>query len=218
MATVNGHRVQFRARESGHIDTRVPPSSILATHIAPISGHGLPHIGGDNLAQLIEECLACDEDGQPVLGTEVAVNHKLISVIVKAGIDHAVINANDPFEKQGRKAHRLTRCLDVIDLAIQRSPQVLYALSDQDDLRAGDQGLSLFAWLIPKLLWLTSDAGEDHEDASLKAWSVLTSIVATAARCSSSSKYCGTVTNFTISCASGTTSRLTSMHALTLAA
>ncbi len=219
MAPINAHRVQLRAREIGHVDARVPPpSSILATHIAPINGHGLPHIDGDSLAQLIEECLACDEDGLPTLGNDFAVNQKLISVIIKAGIDHAFTNHDEPFEKQGRNIDRVTRCLDVIDLAIHKSPQVLYAQSDQDDLGAGDQNVSLFAWLVPKLLWLASDAREDDRVVSRKSWSVLHNLVATAARCSSNSKHCGTVSNFIASCTSGTASHLSSHHALTAAA
>src|SRR6266480_3754189 len=75
LAIVNPH-------ENEHMNGRLsPPSSILATHIAPVNGAALPDVDPKIFAQLIEECLGHDEDAQPRVGTDVAVNHRLICVI-----------------------------------------------------------------------------------------------------------------------------------------
>ena len=53
---------------NGNMNARLPPS-ILAAHIAPVNGNALPDVDPRIFAQLIEECLGYDEDGQPQVGT-----------------------------------------------------------------------------------------------------------------------------------------------------
>ena len=205
MAPVNGHRFQSHVPENAHLSERLPPSSsILATHIAPVNGSGLPDVDPKIFAQLIEECLGCDEDAQPRVGTDVAVNHRLICVILKAGIDPASIDGDDPFKAEGRDGDHITRCLDVIDIAIRRSPLVLYAISGPDDLEPEDHNVPLFVWLIPRLLWLLRDCQDKDDLVCAKSWSVLSNVVASARSCSVSHGECETVPAYIANCASGT--------------
>jgi hypothetical protein len=185
------------------MNARLPPS-ILAAHIAPVNGNALPDVDPRIFAQLIEECLGYDEDGQPRVGTDVAVNHRLICVIVKAGIDPAFVDRDDPFKAQGRNGDQVTKCLEVIDIAIRMSPLVLYALSGADDLGPEDHMVPLFAWLIPKLLSVVCQGQDEHDPISSKAWSVLSNLMASARTCSISRGHCETVADYIANCASGT--------------
>jgi hypothetical protein len=202
MAPVNGHRLGSYVPENGKMNARSPPS-ILAAHIAPANGNALPDVDPKIFAQLIEECLAYDDGGQPRVGTDVAVNHRLICVIVKVGIDPVSIDQDDPFEAQSRNGDQVTRCLEVIDIAIQRSPLVLYALSGTDDLGPEDHMVPLFAWLIPKLLSVIGQGQGEHDPISSKAWSVLSNLVASARTCSINHGDCETVADYIANCASG---------------
>ena len=186
----------------------LPPSSILASHIAPVNGSLLPDVDSKIFAQLIEECLGFDEDAQPRVGTNVAINHRLICVIVKAGIDSASVDQDDPFKAPGRNCDQVTRCLDVIDIAIRRSPLVLYALSGPDDLGPQDRNVPLFVWLIPKLALLLGQGQDGHDSVSSKSWAVLSNLVASARSCSISHGECETIQIYIADCASGTNSLL----------
>lgn len=203
MALVNGRFGRSLLPENGHTHGRLPPSSILATHIAPINGNALPDVDPKIFAQLIEECLGYDEDSNPRVGTDVAINHRLICVIVKAGIEPASIGQDDPFRAQGRNSDQATRCLDVIDLAIRRSPLVLYALSGPDDLGPDDHNVLLYVWLIPKLLCLLGESQSERDSVSSKLWSVLRNLVAGSRVCSISQGECDVVRTYTENCASG---------------
>jgi hypothetical protein len=204
MALLNGHNIRNPVTDNGHAKGRLPPpSSILATHIAPTHGSALPDVDPKIFAQLIDECLGYDEDAQPRVGTDVAVNYRLICVIVKVGIDPISNAHDDPFKAQGRDSDHLVRCLDVIDIAIRRSPLVLYALSGPDDLGPEDHNVPLFIWLIPKLLWLLGEGQDEFGSVSSKSWFVLSNLVACARSCSSSHGECESVANYIASCASG---------------
>ena len=205
MALVNVQRIRSQIHENEHMNGRLsPPSSILATHIAPVNGAALPDVDPKIFAQLIEECLGHDEDAQPRVGTDVAVNHRLICVIVKAGIDPMSIDRDDLSEAQDRDSEQINRCLDVIDLAIRRSPLVLYTLSGSDDLGPEDHNVPLFVWLIPKLLCLLGEGHHEHDPVSSKSWSVLSNLVASARNCSAARGHCETVPAYIADCASGT--------------
>ena len=61
-----------------------PPSSILATRV--VNGDDASEFNQDSFNQLLEESLGTDENGQPNLGSDVSINHKLICIIIKAGV------------------------------------------------------------------------------------------------------------------------------------
>ncbi len=132
-----------------------PPSSILATRV--VHGTGVPDLDQDNFNQLLAEALGRDEQGQPNLGTDVSVNHKLICIIFQVGIERAV--EEDPFQSAtaaGKTDSQLRTCLEVLQLAIERSPQVLFVKPDSESNHISGQGCALYCWLLPRLLPLTA--------------------------------------------------------------
>lgn len=128
-----------------------PPSSILATHV--VHGNGVPDLDRDNFKQLLAEVLSTDEQGQPNLGADVSVNHRLICIIFQVGIESSL--EENPFRSNagaGRTDAQLLNCLEVIQLVIERSPQVIAVKSDQGGQNGLDWTSPLYAWLFPRLL------------------------------------------------------------------
>src|ERR1700678_1348451 len=96
---MNGQRLT-----SGHVNDNPrppPPSSMLATHFAPVNGNGnakpLPHFDKESFDLLLEEALGHTEAGEPILGIDIDTNHKLISVLFQAGIDRVSSQTDNPF-------------------------------------------------------------------------------------------------------------------------
>lgn len=145
-----------------------PPSSMLATHV--VHGNGVPDFDRDSFNQLLAEALGSDEHGQPNLGADVAVNHKLIRIIFQVGIEQTL--DDNPFHSAvaaGKATSQLKTCLEVLQLAIERSPQVLFVKS-QDSGTPG-QGPLLYCWLIPRLFPLLNHDG--LQDAILQLLNVM---------------------------------------------
>lgn len=206
MAPVEGKRVQMAAhmKLNGSIHTQLaPPSSILATHLAPANGNGLPNFDRESFAQLIDVCLGSDENAQSNLGDDVAVNLRLICVIFKAGIDRVHASKDDPFKIPGRDADQIIRCLEVIERTIQRSPSVLYALAGPNDLDPADSHVPLFVWLVAKLSSMIGDCEEENVSITSKAGSLISTILALSADCSINHNKCKTMWAFIASCISG---------------
>lgn len=126
---------------------------MLATHV--INGNRQPNLSRANFAQLLQECLGTDEQGQLNLGEDVSVNLKLISVVVHVGVEPLLFpSEHDPFRErldQGRNLSELKCCLDVIHLAVQRSPEVIFKLADLP-ADSEDVDLPVYAWLLSMLL------------------------------------------------------------------
>lgn len=137
-------------------DREPPPSSMLATHV--IRGNGVPHLNRDNFILLLEESLSTDEQGHPNLGQDVGVNHKLIQVVLQVGIEPLISHEkDDPFGnglRSGRNARHLKSCLDVLQLAIERTPEVVFQAADLFDKNGSRVTLSLNVTLIIKMLAL----------------------------------------------------------------
>ncbi|KAG9780233.1 hypothetical protein KCU88_g3816, partial [Aureobasidium melanogenum] len=132
-----------------------PPSSILATHV--VHGEGVPDLDRHHFNQLLTEALGSDEEGQPNLGDDVLVNHKLICIIFQVGIQPAL--EETPFQTSaapGKVDAQLRRCLAVLQVAIERSPQVLFVKSDPPGRDVPGPLCPLYYWLIPRLLPLIS--------------------------------------------------------------
>lgn len=132
----------------------LPPSSILAARV--VNGDATSDFDQASFNQLLEESLGADENGQPNLGSDVQVNHKLICIILKAGVDPTIRDTKDnPFQSNGpssKDSAQFPCCLDVIRTAIERSPEVIYVKSVPEDQISSNTSLPLFVWLIPKLL------------------------------------------------------------------
>ncbi|KAL9109940.1 MAG: hypothetical protein Q9227_005463 [Pyrenula ochraceoflavens] len=168
-------------------------SSVIATHLAPTNGHAISlDVDRESFAQLLDESLGTDADGQPNLGNEPAVNQKLIAVIVKAGLEHAVNQPLDPFNENSETSpvHEACRCLDVIKLAVSRSPEVLHQLSGQHEPGPDDSHVPLFMWLIPRLLSVLVRWSPPSHQLQSAIWNCIESILDSEVKCLRASRSC----------------------------
>ena len=203
MAPLDGRQRNTRLSGHGQIEVNAPPSSILATRLAPTNGSDTSVFDTESFAQLLDACLSFEDDGEPSLGSDVAINQKLITLIVNAGIDRVSAGGHALLIDQGREGEQLARCLEVIDVAIQKSPDVLFSLSDLDALGPNNYNVPLFAWLTIKLLPFLSDGNNPNYAVITKAKTVICTIISVATRCSSNKGGSGAASAFIISCISG---------------
>ncbi|PGH17548.1 hypothetical protein AJ79_01148 [Helicocarpus griseus UAMH5409] len=150
-----------------------PASSILAAHLVPhlSPGPNQRHaISRETFSQLRQEILGQDEGGQSNLEDNITDVHNLICVVIKAGLQPSFKPRVSGEEMEGQ----VLDCLDIIRLAVQRSPQVLYEISDPEILGKKDIHAPLFAWLIHELfsLLFTWSQGSIHD----KVYSLLSTI------------------------------------------
>lgn len=126
---------------------------MIATHV--INGRGQSNISRDDFANLLQESLGTDDEGLPNLGKDVLVNLKLIDVIARLGIEPLVAaSTDDPFRAridQGKNLPELKCCLDVIELAIRQTPEIVF--KDVESFANVQTGPSaMYAWLLPAIL------------------------------------------------------------------
>ena len=176
-----------------------PPSSILAARLAPANGKSTTlDLDRENFTQLLDESLGCDSDRQPNLGNEPVVNHKLIGIIVKAGLEHAVNQPQDPFagDECSDVESEALRCLEVIQLAVSKCPEVVYQLSTQDEPGHKDHGIPLFVWLIPRLanILVRWDSPTDQLQSAL--WATIACIIGSETRCRRASPSCRSILRY----------------------
>jgi serine/threonine-protein kinase ATR len=174
-----------------------PPSSLIATHLAPTDGSTFPSFDREDFALLLKESLASDEDGQPNLGTDVTLNHKLICVIIKAGLDTIDLRSDDPFRKDNDHYHNQIRgCVEVIDLVVERTPEALFVLSKSEDLDPRAMNVPLFVWVIPKLLSLLVLDNPDTTSIAELVWPLLGKMLASAKQCPNSFDLCISISTY----------------------
>ena len=172
-----------------------PQSSLLAAHLAPTNGSSTSAFDPEDFALLLKESLGSDEDGQPNLGTDVTVNHKLVCVIIKAGLDTIDLLNDDTFCEDKKYHDQVLRCIEVIDLVMERTPEAIFS-STPEDLGPIVENVPLFLWLIPKLLSsLVLDRNEPRLIAE-NVWPLLGKILASAKKCSNSLDLCITVSTY----------------------
>ena len=155
---------------------RPPPSSILATRVG--DGDDALEFNEESFNQLLEESLGTDENGQPNLGSDASLNHTLICIITKAGIDPFIQDLRDnPFQSStalSKTDAQISCCLDVIRTAIERSPQVIFVKSVPENLATGDDQVPLYSWLLSKVLPLLIPAvSQSVRDSVLKVVSAI---------------------------------------------
>lgn len=182
---------------AGTVNGSQPPqSSLIATHLAPSNGSSIPHFDPKDFALLLQESLGSDDDGQPNLGTDVTLNHKLICVIIKAGIDTIDLRSNDPFRQDHEYHDQIRKCLEVFDLAVERTPEALFISSKPDDSGSRAEDAPLFIWLIPKLLSLLV---LDHTEPKVIAgivWPLLGKILSAAKQCLNNFDLCTSISSY----------------------
>lgn len=139
-----------------------PASSILAAQLAPYrsSQIGQEHeLNRGTFSQLRQELLGNGEGSQFNLDGNVTDVHNLISVVMKASLEHG---ANDnPFSPRKEAEGQTLDCLDIIRLAIQKTPQALYEISDPELLGKPGIYAPLYVWLTLHLLSLQGVWGQD---------------------------------------------------------
>jgi serine/threonine-protein kinase ATR len=170
------------------------PSTRIATHLAPTNGSIYPHFDREDFMLLLEESLGSDEDGQPNLGHDLVVNHKLICVIIKAGLDAIDIRSDDPFRKDNEYHDQIQRCLEVVHLAVDKTPDALFVISRSEDLGPKAENTPLFVWVVPKFLSLLLLDKFDSKLIANYVWPVLGKMLDSEKQCSKSSDLCTSIT------------------------
>ncbi|KAG9901841.1 hypothetical protein KCU94_g7713, partial [Aureobasidium melanogenum] len=151
-------------------DANLPPPSTLAAqlvknHVDTARGLNQPDTTV-TFRQLLQEILSKSS----VPETDVDVNHKLIKVVVEAGLD--VLFQDDPFAQWDFLIPQAIDSLAVIQSTIQRQPDILFHNASTNS----DQNPHLLLWLFPKLLMLSKHpkgAQLQHSLASLLSSLVL---------------------------------------------
>jgi serine/threonine-protein kinase ATR len=129
-------------------DANLPPPSTLAAqlvknHVDTARGLNQPDTTV-TFRQLLQEIL----NKTSVPETDVDVNHKLVKVVVEAGLD--VLFQNDPFAQWDFLIPQAVDSLAVIQSTVQRQPDILFHNASSDS----DQHSHLLLWLFPKLLMI----------------------------------------------------------------
>ncbi|OJD13407.1 hypothetical protein AJ78_06141 [Emergomyces pasteurianus Ep9510] len=150
-----------------------PASSVLASHLAPhlSPGPNQRHaISRDTFSQLRQEILGQDEGAQSSLEDTIADVHNMICVVIKAGLQPALKSRLLGEEMEGQ----ILDCLDILRLAVHRSPHVLHEVSDPENL--GKKGIHapLYAWVIHVLFSLLFSW--DQSSVKEKIYSLLSTI------------------------------------------
>lgn len=120
------------------------------------------HQDQESFQQLLREILDAGEEQNGYsdsIETNVEVNHKIIYVVVRSGIE--VMFNDDPFNNKGDLSKQGLNSLVVIRLTIRRSPEVLFfkPKAHEFDPKLGGP---LFLWLISILLNVLAREG-DHD-------------------------------------------------------
>ena len=131
----------------GLTDENLPPPSTLAAqlvrnHVESARGLSLPDTA--SFRQLLQEIL--NKASAPE--TDVEINHKLIKVVIEAGLD--VLFHDTPFAQWNFLLPQALDSLAVIQSTLERQPEILFLGGSQPSL--GPQRPHLLLWLFPKLL------------------------------------------------------------------
>lgn len=112
--------------------------------------------------QLLREILGADVAPEPqaeTVETDVNVNYRLVYVVFRAGLE--VLLQEDPFQQQKVLDEQALNSLAVIQLTIERSPDVL-SFTPPAHEPGFETGGPLFLWLLPKLLSLLGNGRDER--------------------------------------------------------
>ncbi len=157
----------------------LPPSTLAAQIVDCLTKtkEHSEHQVQESFRQLLREILDADDgkEGQSdSIETNVEINHKIIYVVVRSGIE--TLFQDDPFNKKDELMEQGLSSLAVIGLTIQRSPEVLFFRPKvhEADLKLGGP---LFLWLIPILLSILAWDGDcGIQEAALKVLQIILTI------------------------------------------
>lgn len=100
-------------------DTNVPPPSTLTAQI--IEHHNINNdpSGNSTFRQLLDEIRASPS----AVETDPDGNHKLVAVVAEAGLNASALQ--DPFVSHDFTRQQILACLEVIGIALRRTPEIL---------------------------------------------------------------------------------------------
>ena len=151
--------------------------------------------------QLLREILGADEAPEPqaqTIETDINVNYRLIYVVVRAGLE--VLLQEDPFQQQSVLTEQALNSLAVIQLTIERSPEVLFFIPPAHE-PGFEPGGPLFLWILPKLLSILGN-GRD-ERVQEKATDLIRAILSVQSRSSTLRKRLYPVFKYAQGCVKG---------------
>lgn len=131
-----------------------PASSLLAAQLAPrLSSQGdqTQHLTRETFSQLRQELAGGKYSLLQLDDSDTDVN-KLICIVLKAGLEPT---SKDGKQTVGDLEGQALDCLDIIQAAIEKSPQALAQVSDPGILGESVHA-PLYAWLITRLINLVS--------------------------------------------------------------
>lgn len=172
------------------------PHSLIAAHLAPSNGSTLPHFNREDFELLLTEVLGSDEDGQPNLGTDVTINHELICVVIKAGLDPIFRPNDNPFCEHDHCLDSIQKCIQAIDLSIDRTPAVLFIPPKSEGLGQESGNVPLFSWIVPRLLSLLAYDKDHSISIPHIVWSLVEKIMAAEHQCSNSLSHCLSISSY----------------------
>lgn len=146
-----GRLIAPNARVHSGDDNLPPPSTIAAQLVKNHAEHARGSRPTDDAAtfgQLLQEILS--KTAAPE--TDVEVNHKLIQVVIEAGLD--VLFQDNPFAQWEVLLPQAVDSLAVVESTIKRQPKVIFfeeSRSTQDQWQP-----HLLIWLLPKIFSLSS--------------------------------------------------------------
>ncbi|KAI9820333.1 MAG: serine/threonine-protein kinase M1 [Pycnora praestabilis] len=147
-----------------------PPVSTIAAQIvnklSDASGQAVPGYRKE-FDQLLLEILSTEDAASErgAVETDLKVIYKLVYVVTRAGLQ--VLLRDDPFANSEQLLGQAQNSLAVIELTVERNPEVLF-FHFQDTVEAeGKSYPVLFLWLLPKLLALLGHRNAENLHADL---------------------------------------------------
>lgn len=140
-----------------HVDSNAiwdVPASTLAAQIADniTQGKIIPkNEDKEQLQKLLQEILQTYDESEEVtenVETRVDVNHRLIYVVVRVGLEY--LFSDNPFNDKNELRKQAYESLSVVELTLRRSPEVLFSVLQDHGTELSHSG-PLYLWLIPRL-------------------------------------------------------------------
>lgn len=154
------------AQENGGWKSAEPASSMLAAQLAPrlsSEGEQTHHLTRETFAQLRQE-LAGGIYSQLRLDDSVTDVNKLICIVLKAGLEPSLSVDEGPCDDSLER--QTIDCLEIIQMAVEKAPQVLVEISDPG-LLGVDIHAPLFTWLILRLIDLLGNWNNEAIEAKI---------------------------------------------------
>ncbi|KAI9830440.1 MAG: hypothetical protein M1819_005692 [Sarea resinae] len=188
------------APQSSKGPAECPPSTVAAQIVKNLSSaDGRAQTADrDSFKQLLLEILEA-EDGSSENGaieTDINVNHKLVQVVARAGLD--MLPPDDLLPNVDNSKSQITSSLAVIDLTIRRTPQVLFHSPAGESEANGEPYQKLYVWLLPRLFALVGQS--NNQEVNEKLQGLFISIISATCRSADMWQCCVELTQYYMTC------------------